>query len=327
MRKRHRHALGKIAQRTGLGKLYWADSASLLGSKLIDRLKGKVQLILTSPPFPLNQKKAYGNLNGTPYVDWLTGLAPVFSDLLSPTGSIVIEIGNAWMPGRPVQSLLHLEALMAFVKNPTANLRLCQEFICYNPARLPSPAQWVTIKRIRATDSFTHIWWMARTDYPKADNRRVLRPYSESMERLLKRKSYNSGLRPSEHRVSKKGFLKTHKGSIVPNLFELQDMQSDRSVRLPNAFSLSNTNSNDHFLRKCREMAVKPHPARMPLGLAAFFIQFLTSRNDLVLDPFAGSNTTGFAAEKLGRRWISIEARREYLKQSAIRFSDPSLKD
>lgn len=316
---------GRVIQETRRGRFYWGDSVQVLTSELGKKLKGKVQLILTSPPFPLNNKKSYGNFNGRRYQKWLSELAPVFSDLLTPTGSIVIEMGNAWMPDRPVQSLLHLESLIAFVKNPKARLRLCQQFICYNPSRLPSPAQWVTVKRIRATDSFTHIWWMAKTDYPKADNRRVLRPYSSSMKALLKRQKYNAGKRPSQHLISKKGFLSRHRGSISPNLFELEPMQPNRSVRLPNSFSLSNTNSNDYFLRKCREEKLTPHPARMPVGLSAFFVKFLTSPGDLVLDPFAGSNTTGFTAEQLKRRWISIEARKEYSRQSAIRFRDPAV--
>jgi DNA methylase len=313
---------GDVVQHTKRGKLYCGDSTQILASRLGARLKGKVQLILTSPPFPLNHKKSYGNLNGSQYQNWFAHLAPVFADLLTPTGSIVIEMGNAWVRDRPIQSLLHLEALMAFVKNPEADLRLCQQFICYNPSRLPSPAQWVTVKRIRATDSFTHIWWMAKTDYPKADNRRVLRPYSTSMKALLKRQTYNAGKRPSEHRISRKGFLARHRGSIAPNCFELEPMDSHRIVRLPNSFSFSNTNSNDHFFRKCREEGLLPHPARMPLGLAAFFVEFLTSCGDLVLDPFAGSNTTGFVAERLGRRWISIEVRKQYAKQSAIRLTE-----
>jgi DNA modification methylase len=317
---------GQVVQQSRLGKLYWGDSSQILSSRLGKTLHGKVQLILTSPPFPLNHKKSYGNLNGDRYEKWFSELAPRFADLLVPTGSIVIEMGNAWMPDRPIQSLLHLESLIAFVKNPQTNLRLCQQFICYNPSRLPSPAQWVTIKRIRATDSFTNLWWIAKTDFPKADNRKVLRPYSASMKALLKRGTYNSGKRPSEHHISKRGFLTRHKGSIMPNLFELEAMESDRAVRLPNSFSLSNTNSNDFFLRECRKQKVVPHPARMPVGLSTFFIQFLTAPGDLVFDPFAGSNTTGFAAERLGRRWVSIEIRKQYARQSKIRFRDPSLR-
>jgi hypothetical protein len=315
----------RITHETDLGIYYVGDSIELLQSKLGDSLRGKVQLLLTSPPFPLNNKKSYGNLEGETYKNWFIGLAKTFSDLLAERGSIVIEIGNAWVPGRPVQSLLHLESLIGFVNNHGANLRLCQQFICYNPSRLPSPAQWVTVDRIRTTDSYTQVWWMAKTDFPKADNRRVLRPYSKEMKGLLKRKSYNAGKRPSEHRINKDSFLTDNNGSIMPNLLEIEQMDEKRSVRLPNTFSFSNSTSNDFFMRRCRQRKVSPHPARMPTGLASFFIEFLTDPGDLVLDPFAGSNTTGFVAELLGRSWVSIEIIGKYVLQSLIRFEDPIL--
>jgi len=315
----------KVLHQTNLGQYYCGDSVELLQGHLGDSLRGEVQLILTSPPFPLNKKKSYGNLTGEEYRRWFSDLAPVFADLLKEDGSIVIEMGNAWVSGRPVQSLLHLEALLEFVNHPDANLRLCQQFVCYNPARLPSPAQWVTVKRIRLTDSFTHIWWRAKNDFPKADNRKVLRPYSQIMRELLRRQAYNAGRRPSEHNISANGFLTDHGGSIAQNFFELEPMDGEEEPRLPNAFKFSNTKSADFFLRTCRERGIKPHPARMPEGLAAFFIEFLTDPGDLVLDPFAGSNTTGFVAECLNRRWVAIDTKEEYAEQSKIRFEDPIL--
>lgn len=289
-------------------------------------LKDKVQLILTSPPFPLNNKKKYGNLEGLEYLEWFTGLAELFSSVLAPNGSIVIEMGNSWEKNRPVQSLLHINSLLSFVNNEKAGLRLCQEFICYNPARLPSPAQWVTIDRIRAIDSFTHVWWISNSDYPKADNRKVLRPYSKSMKNLLASGKYNAGKRPSEYNISKKGFLTDNHGSIAHNVLELEQIDDKRELRLPySMFSFSNTRSNDFFTKTCKERGIIPHPARMPLELASFFISFLTDEGDIVLDPFGGSNTTGFCAERLKRRWISIEADFNYGKQSIIRFEEPSL--
>lgn len=320
----------QLIHETSQGEYYCGDSVSLLEGSLGEELKGKVNLLLTSPPFPLNRKKSYGNRQGENYRVWFTGLAKVFSDLIADDGSIVVELGNSWMPGRPVQSLLPLKSLMSFVENPDAGLRLCQQFVCYNPARLPSPAEWVTIRRIRVTDSYTHIWWMSKTDFPKADNLEVLRPYSRSMKQLLKRQSYNPGERPSERTISQESFLTDHGGSIAHNFFELDQMSEEREVRLPfafNAFSFSNTNSNDFFLRTCREQDVKPHPARMHPGLAAFFIQFLTNPGDIVLDPFAGSNTTGFVAEFLNRRWVSIDINEDYGRQSIIRFRNPILQE
>jgi site-specific DNA-methyltransferase (cytosine-N4-specific) len=313
-----------VLYRTNFGEFHIAQCEK----KMAEMIKHgvKVQLILTSPPFPLNNKKQYGNLSGDEYLHWLSSLAPLFASLLTNDGSIVIELGNAWEKGRPVQSLLTLKSLMALLENPKADLRLCQEFVCYNPSRLPSPAQWVTINRIRTIDSFTHVWWMSNSDYPKADNSKVLRPYSKSMLRLLEKGSYNAGKRPSEHTISERSFLTNHNGSIMHNVLELEQMNEKREVRLPvNALSAANTKSNDYFSVACKKNGITPHPARMASELVSFFIEFLTDEGDTVLDPFAGSNTTGWCAERLKRRWISIETEKAYGEQSKLRFTELNL--
>ena len=317
-----------IKYKTELGDIDQGNSIDLLSNELKEDLKGKINLIVTSPPFPLNNKKKYGNEKGEEYLKWFVDMAPIFSELLTEDGSLVIEIGNSWEPERPVQSLLHLECLMGLVKHPRANLRLIQEFICYNPSKLPSPAQWVTVNRLRTVDSYTHIWWIAKSDFPKADNSKVLRPYSKSMKTLLKKQNYNSGKRPSEHNISKTGFLKDHGGSISHNFFEMEPIDDNREVRLPHSvLSFSNTNSNDYFLKKCREKKITPHPARMSGGLVNFFIEFLTDEKDIVLDPFGGSNTTGYCAEKLKRKWLSFELNDGYIEQAILRMKDPILKE
>lgn len=308
------------------GLLIQGNSIDLLRDEMSQDLKGKVNLIITSPPFPLNNKKKYGNEKGFEYKKWFTDLAPVFSNILADNGSLVIEIGNSWEADRPVQSLLHLECLFGLVNHPDSGLRLIQEFICYNPSKLPSPAQWVTVNRLRTVDSYTHVWWIAKSDFPKADNSKVLREYSKSMKQLIKSQKYNAGKRPSEHVISEGGFLKDNGGSIAHNFFELEQLDSEREVRLPHSvLSFSNTNSNDYFLSTCRKKKIIPHPARMSGGLVNFFIEFLTDAGDLVLDPFSGSNTTGYCAEKLKRKWLSFEIQKDYVKQATIRFSDPAL--
>lgn len=314
----------KELYKTRLGRFFVGDSVELSKLYLRRYYKNKFNLIITSPPFPLNNKKRYGNLQGEDYYNWFIELAPILSDLLADDGSLVIEIGNAWEPGRPVQSLLHLECLFGLVKNSEAGLRLIQEFICYNPSRLPSPAQWVTVNRLRTVDSYTHVWWIAKNDFPKADNSKVLRPYSKGMEKLIETKKFNAGKRPSEHGISPSSFAKNNGGSIAHNLFEIEAVDPGRDVRLPhNVLSFSNSTSNDYYFKRCREENITPHPARMHGGLINFFTEFLTDENDLILDPFAGSNTTGYCAEKLNRRWISIEANEDYAYDSIIRFEEP----
>jgi site-specific DNA-methyltransferase (cytosine-N4-specific) len=292
----------EVGYSTKLGKMFVGKAEQVLGSRASLRWKGKFQLIFTSPPFPLNNKKSYGNLVGNQYAEWLASYARLFREFLKPQGSIVLELGNGWEPGRPVMSTLALRALLAFLD--AADLRLCQEFICYNPARLPSPAQWVTVKRIRVKDAYTRLWWMSTVDSPQADNRRVLRAYSSSMLRLLKSGTYNSGRRPSGHHIGHTSFLRKNPGAIPSNVL-IQ----------------SNTNSKDVYQQYCRDHGLTPHPARMSAALATFFVRFLTRPGNIVLDPFAGSNTTGAIAESLGRRWVSIEPNADYVSGSIGRFS------
>ena len=65
---------------------------------------------------------------------------------------------------------------------------------------------------------------------------------------------------------------------------------------------------------------MKIHPARFPAALPEFFLKLVTDEGDLVLDPFAGSNTTGAVAEALHLRWIAVDNVREYLDASRFRF-------
>lgn len=303
----------KSIYETDLGAAFCGDSLKVLQSERLQRDKGEVQLVFTSPPFPLNTKKKYGNLQGEDYIDWFVQFAPLLRDLIAADGSVVIEIGNAWEPGRPVMSTLVLRALLRFLER--GGFYLCQEFIWYNPARLPSPAQWVNVERIRVKDAFTRIWWMSPSDRPKADNRRVLREYSESMKKLIATGKYNAGPRPSAHHIGKNSFKTNNKGAIPPNV-----LQGDDAPSLSTLLKGTNTHSNDQYQLFCRDRGISLHPARMPSEIAEFFVRFLTEKGDLVLDPFAGSNTTGAVAQKLGRRWISCEANWSYAASSIARF-------
>jgi site-specific DNA-methyltransferase (cytosine-N4-specific) len=297
--------MNKLKQeyRTKYGKCYHGKIEDILKAKAFQKYKGKINLIFTSPPFPLNRKKKYGNLNGNEYIEWLSEITTSLEGYLAPDGSLVIEIGNSWEENEPVMSTLPLETLLAIKKK--GDYKLCQQFIWFNTAKLPSPAQWVNIERTRVKDSFTNIWWMSKTVSPKANNRNILEEYSESMKRLLKTKKYNSGLRPSEHNIGKTSFLNNNGGAIPSNVL-----------------IASNTISNSHYLNHCKRSGITPHPARMPISIAEFFIRFLTEENDLVLDPFAGSNTTGEISELLKRKWLSIEVNKHYIEGSKIKFNN-----
>jgi len=80
--------------------MYLGAAEKILRSQNLKSLVGGVQLVFTSPPFPLNRKKRYGNLQGEEYVNWLTSFAPLFRKLLKKDGSVVLELGNSWMSNR-----------------------------------------------------------------------------------------------------------------------------------------------------------------------------------------------------------------------------------
>lgn len=104
-----------ISYSTKLGRLIRGTAEDVLSSDISRRLRGEIDLVFTSPPFPLNRKKKYGNLQGQACIDWLAGFALTLRMFLKPSGSIVMEVGNAWEPGRPVMSMLALRILLAFL--------------------------------------------------------------------------------------------------------------------------------------------------------------------------------------------------------------------
>jgi DNA modification methylase len=278
---------------TDWGCAYHADALAVLAEQPSD----SVSLVMTSPPFALRRRKAYGNVDASEYVAWFLPFAEQIYRVLRPDGSLVLDLGGTWNAGSGTRSLYQYELILRLCQS----FHLAQEIYWYNPAKLPTPAEWVTIKRTRVKDAVNTLWWLSKTDTPQADNRRVLRPYSRSMHRLL-REGYEAKRRPSQHSISPH-FRRDNGGAIPPNLLEVP-----------------NTRSKDDYIRRCREAGLPVHPARFPRGVPEFFIRFLTLPGQLVLDPFAGSNMTGLMAEELQRKWISIEINEEYVKGSQLRF-------
>lgn len=287
--------------RTRLGLQVAADSRKVL-SMLPNE---SVDLIVTSPPFALLRKKSYGNEEQNEYVQWLCKFGQAAKPVLKKTGSFVLDLGGAYQRGKPVRSLYNFRVLLSFCDE--LGYRLAEEFFWYNPAKLPSPIEWVNKRKIRAKDAVNTVWWFSKSDTPKADVTRVLTPYSDRMRTLLKDpdKFYTPKLRPSGHDIARTFGKGGNTGAIPPNLLQIP-----------------NTDSNSHYLRTCQALGKNSHPARFPTDLPKFFIKFLTDPKDTVVDIFSGSNTTGFVAEELERRWLSIEIDRGFAALSAIRFME-----
>lgn len=291
--------------KTNYGAAYLGDSLEIMKAFP----QGSVNLVFTSPPYALHFKKEYGNVQKSEYVKWFLGFAEQIQRILTEDGSFVLNIGGSWNPGVPTRSIYQYKLLTALVEE--MGFYLAQECYWYNPAKMPVPAEWVTVRRIRIKDAVEHVWWFSKTPWPKADNRRVLRPYSKDMLRL-NQKGVKTTVRPSGHNINSSFDNISAGGSIPPNVFEDD---------IPNEFlRMGNNSSNDSYTKRCKEIGMKIHPARFPSALPEFFIKLLTNEKDIVLDPFAGSNTTGAVAESLSRRWIAIDIVEEYLLGSKFRF-------
>jgi DNA modification methylase len=284
---------------TEYGKAFLGDSSELM-QEIPDE---SINLVVTSPPFALTRKKAYGNKEDHEYVEWFMPFAKEIRRILKEDGSFVLDLGGAYRKGSPTRSLYQYELLIKLCNE--GGFHLAQELFHYNPTRLPTPAEWVTVRRVRLKDSVNLVWWLSKSTNPKSDNRKVLLAYSAAMEDLLKRQSYNSGKRPSEHDINATSFLTNNGGAIAPNVL-----------------ALANSESNSGYIRRCKENGLQLHPARFPVAFAEFFVRFLTDEGDAVLDPFGGSGSSAEAAERMGRNWTTIEIEEEYIRGAKMRFTE-----
>jgi site-specific DNA-methyltransferase (cytosine-N4-specific) len=282
---------------TDLGAAWAADSMEWLPT-LAD---GSVALAITSPPFALLRPKAYGNHVEDEYLAWLLGFARELRPKLADDGSFVIDMGGAYQRGEPRRSLVQWKFLVAVVEE--LGYSLAQECYWENPSKLPSPFEWVNKRKLRLKDPVDTVWWLGKTPWPRADTTRVLRPYSDRMRKLLADPAayYQAAERPSQHYVSWN--FRDNGGALPTHLL-----------------TIPNSESNTAYLRACKALGIASHPARFPEALPEFFVNLLTDPGDLVVDFFAGSNTTGSVAERLGRRWASCELHRAYVAASALRF-------
>jgi DNA modification methylase len=288
----------RTAFRTDRGEAIVGDSMDVLR----DLPAESVDLVVTSPPFALLREKAYGNLDQGEYVDWLMGFAPLVQRVLKPTGSYVLDLGGAYQRGVPVRSVYQFRVLLRHIDE--YGFHLAEEFYWHNPSKLPSPIEWVNKRKLRVKDSVNTLWWLSKTEWPKANVANVLAPYSERMKKLLEDPDafYQPKERPSGHDIGK-GFGKDNGGAIPPNLLQFP-----------------NSESNGNYMRLCKLFDLPVHPARFPRSLPEFFVKFLTDPGDSVLDIFGGSGTTGEVCEQLGRKWKTIDLDPVYVKASAFRF-------
>ena len=268
---------------------------------------GAVNLLFTSPPYPLNKKRAYGNLTGPQYLDWLVRIIEAYLPKMATDGSIVLDLCDVYRKGAPFLNLYQEQLLLRLQSD--LGLNLCGKFPWYSPSKMPS-AHWVTVERVRVTNAVETMFWLAASE-PYADNRQVLRQYSASYAQTLAKGVTRSPKRPSGYMFKEGAHLKDNRGSIPHNVIVCPGVGAD----------------DNGYKEACRKAGLPAHPARMPRVPIEFIIKFLTRRGQVIADTFAGSYRIGEIAEELGRYWIGVEKIFQYVSGGAFRFHSPVFTD
>lgn len=282
---------------TPMGKALWAQAEAALGTIENDSL----QLILTSPPYPLVRKKEYQREDTQNYLSWLTSLAEGWLGKLKDDGSLVLNLSDCWNKKEPTLNLYQERLLLELVDK--IGYHLIQRLYWHSPSKIPS-SHWVTIKKYRLNNSVEHLFWLGKSPEPKTHIERVLKPYGASMRRSLAAGGDRRTERPSSHGGTQNGFGLDRGGSIP---FTLQ--------------SWTHAASQGGYFSFCRNNNLPIHPARFPKELPEFCVNLLSDPGDTVYDPFSGSGTTAATCEKLERKWIASERSLSYLQGSLGRFA------
>jgi DNA modification methylase len=290
-----------IAFSTDLGLAMWGsaqDVFSILGEP--------ISLCLTSPPYPISRGRAYGKITESEYVDFLCrALEPVIQNLRSG-GSVVLNVSNdVFERGMPSRSLYQERLILAL--HDRFGLHKMDTLIWHNPSKPPGPVWWASINRLQLNVGYEPVLWM--TNDPNqvlADNRRVLEPHTARQQQLIRAGGENRhGVYADGAYVVRPGsYSHATPGRIPRNVLTIGHKCQDQA----------------RYKKTARDLGLPVHGAPYPLRLVKFLISFLSECGDLVVDPFAGSLTTGRGAEELGRRWVCTDNVCEYLRGGAERF-------
>ena len=306
------HAAGKDLHQINSGVSLVGFSTDLgvaiLGScdSVFSRIDSPITLVLTSPPYPLQNAREYGNVSEARYVDWICKtLEPVIKNMVDG-GSLCLNISNdIFMKGSPERSMYCERLLLAL--HDRLGLKLMDRLIWENRSKPPGPIQYASKARTQLNVVYEPIYWLTNNPHAvKSDNRRVLLEHTEKHLRLIQsggeqRTALNSD---GAYRIRPGSYGNNTPGRIPRNILSFGHRCAAQTG----------------YKKAARAKGLAVHGAPMPLKLAQFLVQFLSSPGDLIADPFAGSHTTADAAQRLGRRWLTTEVMAEYVLGSATRF-------
>ncbi len=260
-----------------------------------------VDLVLTSPPYA--DQRDYGTENSSispdDYIKWFAPKARQIFRVLKENGNFVLNINDKVVDG--YQHLYAFELVIYLCKK--VGFHLVRDYLWYNPATPPNVFSRGGYGRTKK--SHEYCFWFSKGPEWTFNLDPIRKPYGKDMQKFLKGKGKGdrtANTRPSTHNFNCEKVWADNGGSDPGTVIEI-----------------GNTNSNDVFLKLCKKRGIA-HPARFPEKLAEFFILAGTEEDALVLDPFSGSGTTAISAAKNGRRWIGIDANRDFCNLATTRM-------
>lgn len=292
-----------LAYSTTLGMAIWGNSKSVFSS-----LGEPIHLCVTSPPYPLRVARGYGNVDESAWVDFITESLEGIVRNLAVGGSIVLNISNDIFETKRPSRSLYVER-MVIALHDRLGLSLMDRWPWVNLSKMPGPTHWACVNRVQLCSGWEPVFWFTNDPLKvRSDNRRVLERHTDKQEKL-----FDAG---GESRVTNygDGAYKLRAGSFAQRT----------AGKIPkNVIMRGHSCADTQRLRKIAgALGLPPHPAMYPTALPEFAIKLLTQEGDLVVDPFAGSNKTGLAAQRNNRRWVGCDLVLEYMRTQAEMFCE-----
>lgn len=241
-----------------------------------------IDLIVTSPPYADARKKEYGGPLASTYVEWFLPRSAQFKRILKPTGTFILNIKE-----KVIKSERHTYVIELILSMRKQGWLWTEEW-CWHKKNC-FPGKWSN----RFRDSWERCLQFNVQHIFKMRQESVMVPVGEWAENRLKH-------------LSKDDMIRMNSGS-GSNFGKKISNWIDRDLVYPT-----------NVLHLATECSNKKHPAPFPKSLPVFFIKLFTDKDDTVLDPFQGSGTTGVAAVELGRRYIGIDIKKEYVDLAII---------
>lgn len=272
------------------------------------RIDEPISLAISSPPYPLNQPRAYGGPTADQYSDWICKLLEPIVKNLVPGGVVALNVSNdIFVQGSPERSTYREEMVIAL--NKRLGLKLMDQIIWHNKNKPPGPVAWASKERMQLGVAWEPVYWFCNE--PRlciADNRRVLQPHTEAHKKLLARggETRTASNADGAYRIKPGSYGKQTDGRILRNLIDVShNCPSQRDLR-----------------KVTDELGLPRHGAVMPLKLAQMLVEFFCPPGGLIAIPCAGTFTLPLAAELSQRRWVGTDKHLEYVHVGSHRFPD-----